>query len=766
MYAEIVFPIPLNKKFHYSVPSELTSRLQVGMRVLAQFGTRLQTGYCIGLVTHSPIAEEKVKPIEAVIDNEPMFDEKMLTLTRWMAEYYFCSWGQALEAVVPSGVRKQMTGQHELMVTLAMPREKIQAEIKSATKLPPQQARVLKFLLDSDISVPLRDSPDVHRGLPTLSYQEVLNRLKISPAPVDALRRKKLLKVFRRTLDYDPFLDTSIPHTSPFTPTPEQAHALEIIKQSLDRNEFKAVLLHGITGSGKTEVYLQAIEYLLSQGRQAIILVPEIALTPQTIFRFRSRFDSNQIAILHSYLSEGPRAQQWHKIRDGTAKIVIGARSAVFAPTTKLGLIVIDEEHEPSFKQENVPMYHARDIAQMRARQENAVLILGSATPSLESFYKASAGEYTRIELPYRIEQRPLPPVEIIDLTHEISPKNSHPVLSKKMELAISEELAQGNQIILFLNRRGFATLIICPRCGAIIRCPRCQVAFTYHKELNQVLCHYCNETHPPPTVCPECGHPQLKYRGTGTEKVEELIKRLFKEYQIARMDSDIMTTYRAYKKTLSALDTGKVNILIGTQMVAKGLDFPNVTLVGIISSDTALYLTGDFRSAERTFQLVTHVAGRTGRGPKGGRVLLQTFKPNHYSIRYGSTHDYLAFAREELKHRQELNYPPFSQLLRILVEGRDIEKVKTAITKISDRLTKQITRLPVELLGPAPAPLAKIKGKHRWHLLIKSKDIASLQALLYNETTADSLKQLTKEFVSSSRAIKISLDMEPVSLL
>ncbi|MDI6732811.1 MAG: primosomal protein N', partial [Planctomycetota bacterium] len=498
-------------------------------------------------------------------------------------------------------------------------------------------------------------------------------------------------------------------------------------------NPKNVFLLHGITGSGKTEIYLRTMAEVVKTGKQTIVLVPEIALTEQTIRRFRERF-GDEVAVLHSHLTDKQRLVQWQRIKNGEASVVIGARSAVFAPTKNLGLIVIDEEHETSFKQPAIPLYHAREVAIKRAELENAIVILGSATPSLESYYRSLHGEYELLTLPERIEKRPLPKVEIIDMlgeqTHKQESKRPSSVFSARMESSIKEEVSAGNQVIVFLNRRGFITLIKCFRCGFVLRCHRCQISLTYHKQFDRALCHYCNEKTPLPTVCPDCGHDALKLIGTGTEKVEEALRKIqipketgIREISVRRMDSDAMRKRTSYKEVLHSFYLGETDILIGTQMIAKGLDYPNVTLVGIVSADTVLYLK-DFRSAERTFQLITQVAGRTGRGIKGGRVLVQTLNPTHYSIIAASKHDYESFARQELLYRHELNYPPFSHIIRIVVSGRNQERVKETIETLSGKMQIQLTELlaggSLEILGPAPAPILKIRDKYRWHLVLK----------------------------------------------
>ncbi|MFA5794547.1 MAG: primosomal protein N' [Candidatus Brocadiia bacterium] len=694
-YAEIVFPIPLDKRFHYHIPDTMSGQIRIGSRVEVDFGPRTTIGYCIGIVDNLPAESSgyRIRDIKRIIDETPLLNDKMFELCRWISEYYFCSLGQALESALPSGVR-----------------------------------------------------------------------------------RIRKTQITRQSKTKDPFLSDEVALVKPYTPNQAQAKALETILPVLESDTSRVFLLYGITGSGKTEVYLQSIHRTLELGKQSIVLVPEIALTPQTIFRFRQRFSTDKIAVLHSHLTEKERTEHWKRIRSGQAKIVIGARSAVFAPTSNLGLIVIDEEHETTYKQQNAPMYHAREVAIRRAETENAHVILGSATPSLESYYHAMSGKYTLIKLPERIEQRPLPTVDIVDMSKEMNPKNPMPILSKRLEVLLRHAVKEGNQVLLFLNRRGFITMVTCPRCRFIVRCKRCAVGLTYHKQTskgheNKLFCHYCGKEYDMPTVCPDCGYPKLRNTGTGTEKVEEHIKKIFTipDYvknlpggpadettpTVSRMDSDIMRSRQSYRQALYDLGTGETDIMVGTQMIAKGLDLPNVTLIGIISGDTMLYIK-DFRSPERTFQLITQVAGRSGRGPKGGKVVIQTFNPEHYSILTAAKHDFEEFARKELLYRKELNYPPFSQLLRILIEGVNQEMIANLSGEISRRIESTLGP-GVEILGPAPAPLERIRGRYRWHMIVKASNFSLLKQ------AADSVKDIIARY---GKAFLVTFDHDPISLL
>ena len=509
-------------------------------------------------------------------------------------------------------------------------------------KLPPKQQEVLKTLAASE---------------KPLTPGELERAARCTSGPITALRRKGLIRSQSGRIATLRPQDPLPVREKHLVLNPDQQKALGTILDAMNSREHRTVLLHGVTGSGKTEVYIQAIQEVIHFGRQAIVLVPEISLTPQTVERFRQRF--GEVAVLHSHLSDAERHVSWQQIAKGTASVIVGARSAVFAPTPNLGLIVLDEEHESSFKQESVPRYHARDVAIARAEAERIPLVLGSATPSLESWHRAKTGEYTLVEMPRRVLDRPLPAVGTIDLRGErVSGTLSRGAISRPLALAIKAALDDGGQVILLLNRRGFSTHIQCPACGFVVRCPECDIALTHHRVKEIAMCHYCDHEVPAPRACPSCDFAGIRYSGLGIQRLEAEVRARFPNVLSLRMDTDAMQSHGSHQRALDAFRSGKVRILLGTQMIAKGLDFPNVTLVGVINADTALHLP-DFRAAERTFQLVTQVAGRTGRGPKGGRVLVQTFSPDHPAIQAAVRHDYAAFAAGELPMRRMLRYPP-----------------------------------------------------------------------------------------------------------
>jgi primosomal protein N' (replication factor Y) len=536
---------------------------------------------------------------------------------------------------------------------------------------------------------------------------------------------------------------------------PDQQAALEAILAALRSRQHRTILIHGVTGSGKTEVYIQAIQEVIHFGRQAIVLVPEISLTPQTVERFRSRF--GRVAILHSHLSDAQRHQQWQQIADGHVPVVVGARSAVFAPTPQLGLIVLDEEHETSFKQESVPRYHARDVAAARAAAEAVPLVLGSATPSLESWHRARTGQYQLVEMPARVFDRPLPAVGTIDLRNESYRRQSRGAIGRQLHMAIAAALEEGGQVILLLNRRGFSTHIQCPACGHVVRCPGCDIALTHHRTEEIALCHYCDYQVPAPTACPHCNFAGIHYGGRGTQRLEAEVRARFPGVPCLRMDTDAMQAPGSHEQAFVAFRSGRVRILLGTQMIAKGLDFPDVTLVGVINADTALHLP-DFRAAERTFHLVTQVAGRTGRGPKGGRVLVQTFSPDHPAIQAATRHDFAAFAAGELPVRRMFRYPPFTAMIRLVIRGPAVRPAAEFAAHLAEQLRAALSdqQTDVRVLGPAPAPFARLRGKHRFQIQVQGPDGDALRSAV-RRATAD---------LRPPEGIQWIVDVDPMDML
>jgi primosomal protein N' (replication factor Y) len=571
---------------------------------------------------------------------------------------------------------------------------------------------------------------------------------------IKKLAEKGYIQLSDQIDDRDPFGGEVFLPSQPLTLTPDQQNALDLCQAAVD-NPDKPVLIHGVTGSGKTEVYLQAIEYALHQGKDSIVLVPEISLTPQTVERFRARFQNQQITVLHSNLSAGERHDQWHKIRDGQSHIVIGARSAVFAPVQALGLIVIDEEHETSYKQDEAPRYNARDIAVMRAKIEHAAVVLGSATPALESFYNASRGRYALATLPSRVDNKKMPIMRIIDMRQEAIRQKGIHVLSRKLRDAIHARLDKSEQVILFLNRRGYATHAFCPKCGYVAKCPNCSVSLTYHRKAAQLLCHLCGYVGGVPKACPECRDPAIRYAGMGTEKVESAIQKAFPKARVQRMDSDMMTRKTLYREILGAFRVGKIDILVGTQMIAKGLHFPNVTLVGIIYADMALHMP-DFRAGERTFQLLVQVAGRAGRGDVEGEVVVQSFTPHKEAIQFAREHDYVGFFDYEMEFRQATEMPPITRMICVTVKSRQEDKAKFVAEVVAKEIQKQTTHLKVLMGGATPAPLARVQNHYRYQVILRSAQITPLVEAVGKVMAATKMPD----------GVAASVDVDPISLL
>ena len=700
LVATIVLPIGPSGAYDYMVPERLRDQAKAGRRVRVPLGrtNRSVVGYCVRVETRD-VGSQQLKQIRGVVDATTLLSPTMLRLTKWMAEHYLVSWGQILEAVVPTAVRTQ-AGTRQVIFLSVLP--EVAARLDQL-KLSSKQEQVIKLLADS--SHPL-------------SQPHVANSVGCTDAPIRALRKKGLLQATTRRVQHAVPEEQRITSQADLKLNADQRPALKAILQALDRQKHETVLVHGITGSGKTEVYIQAIRHVVGFGRQAIVLVPEISLTPQTQRRFRARF--NHVAVLHSHMSHVERHWQWGRIARGEVEVVVGARSAVFAPTPHLGLIVLDEEHDASFKQESPPRYHARDVALHRAAMEGIPLVLGSATPSLESWHQATEGKFQLITMPRRVLDLPLPDVHVVDLRIEQADRRSRGALSRRLSQAVESALKEEGQVILLLNRRGFSTHIQCYACGTVIHCPNCDIALTHHRHGEKAVCHYCDHVDDAPLNCPECGTPGIRYSGLGTQRLEAEVRARFPTARCLRMDSDAMKKHGSHEKALARFRDGDVQILVGTQMIAKGLDFPNVTLVGVVNADTALHFP-DFRAAERTFQLVTQVAGRTGRGEKGGRVLVQTYSPDHIAIRTAAQHDFETFATHELAARRTYCYPPWSTMIRLVVRADSATLAQQSATYLGQNIGAQIEshHINARLLGPSPAPLAKLRGKYRFHLLL-----------------------------------------------
>ena len=735
--ATVVFATAPHGEFDYLIPDELVDAIQIGCRVKVPLGksNRKIVGYCVRIHLRKA-SPRSYKAVVSVIDAVPLISDAILELTRWMAEYYVCHHGTILETVVPASVRGGAGTRSQILIHVPT---NVAARL-TQLKLSKKQAEVLKYLAASP--VPMTPS-------------DLAVQIGCTTAPITALRKKGLVHEQRRRVYTKDFDESPAERTQPHKLNQDQAQCLDAIVKQLHSAEHATFLLHGITGSGKTEVYIQAIEEVIRFGRQAIVLVPEISLTPQTRRRFRSRLDN--VAVLHSNLSAAERHWQWQRIARGEVQVVVGARSAIFAPTPNLGLIVLDEEHEPSFKQDTNPRYHARTVALRRAQKESIPLVLGSATPALESWHCARTNEYKLLRMPRRAMDRPLPHVTVVDMRDEKYTSTSRGSLSRRLRQAMTEEMAAGGQVILLLNRRGFSTFIQCPACGEAVKCPNCEIALTHHRDIEKAVCHYCDYRVTTPNRCPDCRFGGIRFGGLGTQRLEAEIRASFPQARCLRMDSDTMRKPGSHEEALGQFRRGDVDILLGTQMIAKGLDFPNVTLVGVVNADTALHLP-DFRAGERTFQLVTQVAGRTGRGERGGHVLVQTFSPDNAAIEAASRHAYASFADHELPLRREFRYPPYSSVVRYVFRGENLEYVSSKAMSFANVIrerTREFIPLP-RILGPAPAPIEKLRGKYRFHLLIQTERYADLCSILHQMQTSE----------RSNSDVEWIVDVDPISML
>jgi len=693
----------LDKIFHYIVPEKLADSVKVGSFIYVPFGKgdTLTEAYVVDFPNVIP--QHELKEISSLITKEPQFDDKLLELIKFIKKRYFATYLSAIKTVIPYGSGILAAKGHDKIIQgsrLSIPCDEAFELLEGLRTKAPKQASVVELLLQNDFVANQDIRLMVQCGRDSIKSLEDKGIIE----PVD-------IEVFRLPVDY-----SSIQRTMPFKPNPEQQKAIDEICSHADR--FSVYLLHGITGSGKTEVFLQCSESVLKQGKTAIVLVPEISLTPQMINRFAGRF-GNQIAVLHSRLSLGERNDEYKRIKNGEARVVIGARSAVFAPLDNIGLIIMDEEHESSYKSQNMPSYHAREIAAVRAKQNNIPLVLASATPSVESYYKALSGKYHLLTLTERTNKAPLPEVIIADMRHELVEGNRS-LFSEVLQREIRNNLERGQQTILFLNRRGFSTFVSCRSCGYTATCPRCNIALTYHKNRNYLTCHYCGYTMRQMNQCPDCGSAYIKHFGTGTQKVEEELHELFPDASVLRMDLDTVTAKNSHQQILDAFEKEKIDILIGTQMVTKGLDFENVTLVGVLAADMSLHID-DYRANERTFDLITQVCGRAGRGAHAGRAVLQTYSPDNSVLQYAKNQDYNSFYAEEIALRQSLVYPPFSTLISIVFSSKNESAATICAKRVADYLNKQLAKEPyAEVLGPAPCGFYKMNDKYRKRILIK----------------------------------------------
>lgn len=800
-YCDVSLPVPLDQPFTYSLVETLRHRVRAGCRVIVPFGARRLTG--IVLRAHNDPPGIAVRDVLRLVDSEPVLDEALLELGRWVSAYYCSPLGEVLRAMTPlsgeirhgkvysltdagrDATRQLLLGTPGDEPTVKMLRALEQRPLSASylAKKIPNADRAIRSLekkgfiqaeeveserdplraASSRLRVEFSGRPagtklnkaerelvaflELHPGSHKLD--ELEQQVKNASTAARALARRKLLAL---RIDAPSLLSHA--EKPRWELNTHQQAAYDRIRCAAEARQFHTFLLHGVTGSGKTEVYLRAIEATLALGRGVLLMVPEIALTPAVAAQFFQRF-GNRVAILHSAFTDVERVDQWRRIRSGEAGVVVGTRSGVFAPVKNLGLIVVDEEHDGSYKQEETPRYNGRDVAVVRARAAGAVVVLGSATPSLESRYNCEAGKYELIELPERIEQRPLSEVELIDMRQEFLETRKQAVFSRKLTDAVRERLASGEQTMLLLNRRGFSSFVACRACGERVECVNCSVTLTYHRRDRRLLCHYCNYAEKVPATCPKCGSEYLQFLGTGSEKVEEELRREFPEARIARMDRDTVTGKRHFETILHGFREGSYDILVGTQMIAKGHDIPNVTLVGVVSADVGLGMP-DFRAAERTFQLLTQVAGRAGRGHIPGMVLLQTINPEHYAIRFASAQDYAGFYAKEIQFRKFMRYPPFAALANVLVRAQKQEDALRMSCELGELLTPPPENLRV--IGPAEAPVPRLKDEFRYQLLIKA---ASRKML--NET----LQGLRRHALDQKwNATALVIDVDPLSLL
>jgi primosomal protein N' (replication factor Y) (superfamily II helicase) len=738
-YIRVIIDRAIHRELDYLVPDTLAERIGVGSRVRVPFRDKSALATVVATLEQSDAAG--IRPIEAVVGDAPVLSEPLLELAKWMSLYYCCPLETVMRSLLPQVIRRAEIGWKKQL--FVQPGRKIDnEEIEKLRKRAPRQAELLEAIANLKTPIPAAT---------------LLRKVSLDNQTLRALVKRGLVELRQEAIERDPHADEQFVATTNLEMNAEQVVALNKIEEALVSPEnARPILLHGVTGSGKTEIYLQGIRTALERGRSAIVLVPEISLTPQTVERFKGRFADAQdaVAVLHSHLSEGERHDEWHKIHSGRARIVIGARSAVFAPLKNLGLIIVDEEHETTYKQEEAPRYHARDVAVVRAKIEKCAVVLGGATPSLESYHNATTGKYQLATLTRRVDEQKMPLMRIVDLRQERRKQKAAAILSEKLSQAIADRLEKREQTILFLNRRGFSTSLLCSSCGEARNCPNCSVALTFHRHMARLSCHLCGHTAAVPKKCPACGKDALIYAGFGTEKVESTVAHLFPKAAIRRMDADSMTRKQAYRDTLLSFRAGKIDILVGTQMIAKGLHFPNVTLVGIINADLALHLP-DFRAGERTFQLLTQVAGRAGRGETPGEVFVQTYTPFSPSIQFARHHDFAGYFQQELEFRERCGFPPFKHAILITVrsahEGRAKLSAETLVRRLKENLGTEF------ILGDAmPAPLEKLQGQFRFHILLRGEAIMRLSRLV--RETLDKLP--------FPEDVTVTVDVDPYQLL
>ncbi len=823
-FADIVFPLPFEKSFYYLIPEELRDLAKVGVRAVAPFGKRILTGFIINLTDKIDFDEKDLKSIEDILDSKPIFNDKLLQFSKWIADYYFASLGEVLKAAVPYGSdvesKKTILVDHEPIVeeleksenpananyyklleilssknefsikeikkkfkgtnlnyhlnkleekglcTIFVEKQKPKVSVKTENWITLNDTTLENFssMLSAiekrapkqvDVLVALFTSKDKQ-----MPQKELLEKTLASATILKALQKKKLITIKQIEVKRE-YKELYEEEQKSITLNDEQQNALNIIGEAIDQGKFQTFLLHGVTASGKTQVYLESIKKVIAKGKTAIYLVPEISLTPQIIRRVQNFFGES-VGVLHSRLSLGERYDEWRAIINQDYKIVVGPRSAIFSPLKNVGLIIVDEEHDQSYKQNDlVPYYNARDAAVIRGSIENAVVVLGSATPSIESYFNAQQNKYTLIELKKRIDEAILPDISYVNLREENEKERLYGSFSQTLIDKVKDKISKNEKVILLQNRRGFATYIICPDCGYSEVCKNCSVTLTFHLFKKEYICHYCGYTKKESDACPVCGSLEIKYKGVGTQRVEDELEQLISDVKTARMDFDTTTTKGAFSRILSEFAQGRYNVLLGTQMVAKGLDFPNVTMVGVISAEASLNFP-DFRSAERTFQLLTQVAGRSGRSKLKGEVVIQTFKPENYVLQYVKKHDYAGFYQHELRERESSAYPPFYRLCLIEFKGLNLSQVKKNAYDFY-KLIKYDKRI-INVLGPAPAAIAKLHNQYRWHLLIKSQRHLDPAGNYLHKVVRTAQENFLKNFRTTN--VRILIDVDPMNLI
>ena len=824
MIAKVIVDAPArdtDRPFDYLVPERVRPLVKPGVRVGVPFGPRVLQGFVVGVAETTEMDPSKLKPLKGVLDAAPVVTAELLELASWLSRKYVCPQYTALAALLPSAlktktetvyeaavppgapgtpeaargvleyvarrgsvseqalmqafaeraeelhlaiglgllteskqVKDRLGAKTQLFVRPAAGAEALREAAETLRRRAPKQAELLERMASAE------EAGGIAGGFDGEALAE-LAREGIGPSAVKALEAKGLVAVEEREVARDPYANRRFAASQPLPLTDAQAAALAPVKEAIRRRAYSPFLLHGVTGSGKTEVYLQAMQACLEAGREAILLVPEISLTPQTVNAFKGRF-GDEVAVMHSRLSHGERYDEWRKIARRQVKIAIGARSAIFAPFTNIGLIIIDEEHESSYKQEESPKYHARDVALERAAKHGAAVVLGSATPSLETYLDAHRGVFALLEMTERVEGRPLPEVHIVDMRQELRDGN-RAMFSGRLREAVAERLERGEQTVLLLNRRGYATFVMCRSCGYTAQCPHCDITLTYHRTSRHSRCHYCGYTEREASQCPSCQSEHIRHFGAGTQRVEEELAKLFPGIRVIRMDVDTTSQKGSHEKLLAAFRDKQADVLLGTQMVAKGLDFPDVTLVGVISADTVLRIP-DFRAAERTFQLLTQVAGRAGRHKLPGEVVVQTYTPEHYSIQFASKHDFRGFARRELLSRRELGYPPYCRLALATLSHEDISRLVPYSERFANELKRRFAErrkegLDAELLGPVPSPIPKLKDRYRFQCMVKYRGDAGVAEAL--RASADALGEDIRK-----AKLSIQLDMDPQMLM